>query len=28
VKFVVYDTSDPDVEKGHKLVVSGQLPLF
>ncbi len=27
VKFVVYDTSDPDVEKGHKLVVSGQLPL-
>ena len=28
VKFVVYDTSDPDVEKGHKLVVSGQMPLF
>ena len=28
VKFVVYDTSDPDVEKGHKLVVSGQLPLL
>ena len=27
VKFVVYDTSDPDVEKGHKLVVSGQLGL-
>ena len=28
VKFVVYDTSDPDVEKGHKLVVSGQMALF
>lgn len=28
VKFVVYDTSDPDVDKGHKLVVSGQLGLF
>ena len=28
VKFVVYDTSDPDVEKGHKLVVSGQMPLL
>ena len=27
VKFVVYDTSDPDVEKGHKLVVAGQLDL-
>lgn len=27
VKFVVYDTSDPDVENGHKLVVSGQLDL-
>ena len=27
VKFVVYDTSDPDVEKGHKLIVSGQLDL-
>ncbi len=28
VKFVVYDTSDPEIEKGHKLVVSGQLGLF
>ncbi len=27
VKFVVYDTSDPDVENGHKLIVSGQMEL-
>ena len=27
VKFVVYDTSDPSVEKGHKIIVSGQLDL-
>ncbi len=27
VKFVVYDTSDPDVEKGHKIIVSGQMDL-
>ncbi|NLL83950.1 MAG: hypothetical protein GX230_06885 [Lentisphaerae bacterium] len=28
VKFVVYDTSDPDTAKGRKIVVSGQLNLF
>jgi len=27
VRFVVYDTSDPTLEKGHKIVVSGQLDL-
>jgi len=27
VKFVVYDTSDPDIEKGHKIIVTGQLDL-
>ena len=27
VKFVVYDTSDPTLEKGHKVVISGQLDL-
>ncbi|MDA1043967.1 MAG: hypothetical protein O3C57_01960 [Verrucomicrobia bacterium] len=27
VKFVVYDTSDPDVKSGRKIVVSGQLSL-
>lgn len=27
VKFVVYDTSDPDVDNGHKIIVSGQLDL-
>lgn len=25
VKFVVYDTSDPNIEKGRKIIVSGQL---
>jgi len=28
VRFVVYDTSDPDVENGRKIVVSGPLGLF
>ena len=28
VRFVVYDTSDPDVIAGRKIVVSGQLGLF
>lgn len=27
VKFVVYDTSDPTLEKGRKMIVSGQLDL-
>lgn len=27
VKFVVYDTSDPDIENGHKIIVAGQLDL-
>jgi len=27
VKFCVYDTSDPDLEKGRKVVISGQLDL-
>ena len=27
VRFVVYDTSDPSVEKGHKIVVAGQMEL-
>ena len=27
VRFVVYDTSDPSIEKGRKIVVSGQLEL-
>ncbi len=27
VKFVVYDTSDPSIEKGHKIIVTGQLNL-
>lgn len=27
VKFVVYDTSDPSIEKGRKIVVSGQMDL-
>lgn len=27
VKFVVYDTSDPDLKEGRKIVVSGQLSL-
>lgn len=28
VKFVVYDTSDPTLEKGRKIIVSGQSSLF
>lgn len=27
IRFVVYDTSDPELEKGRKIVVSGQLDL-
>ena len=27
VKFVVYDTSDPTLEKGRKMIVSGQMDL-
>lgn len=27
VKFVVYDTSDPDIENGHKITVAGQMDL-
>ncbi|NLB69187.1 MAG: hypothetical protein GX804_05825 [Lentisphaerae bacterium] len=27
VKFVVYDTSDPEIENGHKIIVAGQLEL-
>lgn len=27
VRFVVYDTSDPSIENGHKVIVSGQLDL-
>jgi len=27
VRFVIYDTSNPDIEKGRKNIVSGQLDL-